>query len=394
MNPSYPNITYKELNAVTNVMKQKTLSRFVGAKQHDTMEMLSKKSKELNYWSDDKTFLGGNYVRKFEADFAKLLNVDYAVSVNSATSGLITALKALKQDDKTEIITTPYSFTASAAAISLAGYTPVFVDINRDTFIMDEDDIIRAITPKTKAILHVSWCGNAGNLGQIKRIADYYNLNLIEDASQSILNKYDNKFIGTIGDIGIFSFNEPKNITTGEGGMIVTNNEIFAVRSRMIRNHGEVIPDDNNTIFSDIIGYNFRLPEILAVIGIEQLKKLPSLNMIRKTNYEYVLNSIRNINFLVPQKITNSEYYPYCMSFKCKNPKIKNTIITTLTANNIPVSPGIPRLLSKHPCFKNENAFYKAYDVWNNYIGFFQIGYPNTVDNMDELINTLKEIKI
>jgi len=93
MNPSYPNITYKELNAVTNVMKQKTLSRFVGAKQQDTMEMLSKKSKELNYWSDDKTFLGGNYVRKFEADFAKLLNVDYAISVNSATSGLITALK-------------------------------------------------------------------------------------------------------------------------------------------------------------------------------------------------------------------------------------------------------------------------------------------------------------
>lgn len=406
MNPSCPNITHKELNAVNNVLKQRTLSSFVGAKHDNVLEMLHSKSKDLNYWIDGKTFLGGNYVRKFEADFAKMLDVDYAVSVNSATSGLITALLALKPDkdlDTKTIITTPYSFTASAAAISLAGYTPVFVNIDKDTFIMDEKAIEKAIRPNTKAILHVSWCGNAGNLKRIKEIADYHNLTLIEDASQSILNKYDDKFIGTIGDIGVFSFNEPKNMTTGEGGMVVTNNEMFAVRSRMIRNHGEVIPNAVDNRYDDIIGYNFRLPEVLAVIGIEQLKKLPALNKIRKINYEYILANIGDLDFLQPQKITNSEYYPYCMSFRVKQvrldtvSRLRDKLVKDLTDKNIPVSSGIPRLLFDHPCYSNltmENPVNFAYDVWNSYISFFQIGYPNTVEDQDLLIKALKEVEI
>jgi len=398
MKPSCPSITYKELNAVNNVMKQRTLSSFVGANHDGAMELLYMKSKDLNYWINGKTFLGGNYVRKFEADFAKMLNVDYAISVNSATSGLITALLALKPDNRKKIITTPYSFTASAAAISLAGYTPIFVDINPDTFILSERAIEEAIDDQTKAILHVSWCGNAGNLKKIKEIAEYHNITLIEDASQSILNKYNDEYIGTIGDIGVFSFNEPKNMTTGEGGMVVTNSETYAVRSRMIRNHGEAIPNIyNNIIHPDIIGYNFRLPEILAVIGIEQLKKLPALNKIRKLNYEYILENTKDIKALKPQVITNSEYYPYCMSFIVKNDGggvLKRKIVNHLSEKNIPISTGIPRLLHENYCYNKENIpkyMKEAAYIWNAYISFFQIGYPNTVADMEELISALKE---
>jgi perosamine synthetase len=386
-----------ELEAVSDLMNEGKFSKFVGAQHPSVKEFLRMPSVDLlnlSYPIPEKTFLGGENIRKFEGAWSEFVDSKYSISVNSATSGLITALLSLPKDYRYEVITTPFSFTASAAAISLANYTPVFVDIDRDTFCLNPQKVRETITENTKAVLYVSWCGNAGYLEQIKRICQEYNLYLIEDASQSPGNTYQNKCIGTWGDIGVFSFNEPKNIMTGEGGMIVTDNPILAERCRLIRNHGEAIPNEEDKYLHDIIGYNFRLTEIQAAIGIEQLKKLDTLNNIRKENYEYLKNGIEEIMFrtrVKPQKITNTEYYPYTASFFSYG---KAAICDILLRHSISVAEGIPRLLCDHPYYKNlEKVNVPEARILNNYyLGFFQIGWPNTTKEMQEILDVLKEV--
>ena len=181
-----------------------------------------------------------------------------------------------------EIICTPFSFTATSAAIVQANAVPIFSDIDLDTFNLDFSKIEKKITKKTKAIMAVHWNGNPGNFDQIVKICKKYNLKLIEDASQSPGILYNNKFLGTHGDVGVFSLNEPKNIMTGEGGIVVTDNEEIAIRGRLIRNHGEAIinKSDKKELKSIVVGYNFRLAEILAEIGIQQVRSLRKLNGI------------------------------------------------------------------------------------------------------------------
>lgn len=381
---SKPYTNEEEINAVIEVMRERDFSKFVGSPHENVKEYLNASSKDLLDLPLEKSFLGGKKVREFEAKWSELIGSTYSISVNSATSGLITALLSLPKDKRDEVITTPFSFTASAAAISLANYKTVFADIDIDTFCLCPREVKAAINKNTKAILYVSWCGNAGHLKEIKRLCQEYNLYLIEDASQSPTNKYQDKFIGTFGDIGVFSFNEPKNIMTGEGGMIVTENTILAERCRLIRNHGESIPDYEDTYLHDIMGYNFRLTEIQAAIGIVQLSKIYEINSIRKDNYNYLINNIT----ITPQKITNSEYYPYTASFKSHH---KDEILSKLKENNIPVASGIPRLLSQHPYYKNNKYCNNATWLQHQYLGFFQMGWPNTFIEMQKIVDAVKE---
>lgn len=384
---SKPYIT-TEIDSVTKVLSSGKLSSFIGSSHKAVRDFLPMISSEL-YKADlpEKNFFGGEKVREFEAMWSEKINSPYSISVNSATSGLITALLSLPKDERAEVITTPFSFTASCAAISLANYTPVFADID-DTFCLNPDSVKKSITKNTKAVLYVEWCGNAGHLKEIKRLCQEYNLYLIEDSSQAPMNKYENQYIGTIGDIGVFSFNEPKNIMTGEGGVIVTKNPILAERCRLIRNHGESIPNEEDKYLHDIMGYNFRLTEIQAAIGIEQLKKINMLNKIRQENYEYLQDGIKL--YCIPQRITNSEFYPYTAAFTV----VKNatSIYEKLSNKNIPVSLGIPRLLCDHPCYKNlsKNYLVHARILNTTYLGFFQIGWPNTTKEMNEIVETIR----
>ena len=141
----------------------------------------------------------------------------------------------------------------------------------------------------------VHWCGNAGDLDEIIGIAKDKGVPVIEDAAQAPASLYKDKFLGTHGDLGVFSFNEPKNLMTGEGGIVVTDNEELAVKARLIRNHGEAIVNENFTDkqLVNIVGYNFRLTELQAAIGIEQLKKTDKLNKIRSDNYKYLVANFK-----------------------------------------------------------------------------------------------------
>jgi dTDP-4-amino-4,6-dideoxygalactose transaminase len=201
--------------------------------------------------------------------------VKHAVTVNSWTSGLIAAVGAIGIEPGDEVIVTPWTMCATATAILHWNAIPVFADIEPETFNLDPKSVEANITPYTKAIMVADILGHSADMDALMEIAERYGLKVISDTAQAPGTYYKGKVTGTLGHVGGFSLNYHKHIHTGEGGILVTNDESIAERLKLIRNHAEaVVGDKGVTNLSNMIGYNFRLGEIECAIGIEQLKKL------------------------------------------------------------------------------------------------------------------------
>jgi len=298
--PAYNTIGEEEKIAAMNVLNSGNLSQFLGA------------------WHKD--FYGGPFVQQFEKDWAFTFGNKYAITVNSNTSGLITAIGALGIKPGDEVIVSPYTMSASALAPIIYGAVPVFADVDIDNFGLSPESIEKCITPRTRAILIVHIFGNPARMDEIMDIAHKHNLFIIEDCAQAPMASYKGKLVGSIGDIGIFSLNYHKHIHTGEGGVIVTNNDDIAEKCYLIRNHGENIVEPKG--IKDVTnthGFNFRLTEIQAAIGIEQLKKLPSLIEERIKNADYFANELVKIPGILPPSIEPENIHVYYMqAFKYK----------------------------------------------------------------------------
>jgi len=224
----------------------------------------------------------GEVVEEFEDKFAAYIGTDYAIATNSGTSALHTALAAQGIKEGDEVITTAFSFFATASCVLMQNATPVFVDIDPKTYNIDPALIEAKISDRTKAIIPVHLYGQPCEMRDIMDIAKANNLAVIEDAAQAHGAEYKAKKVGAIGDIGVFSFYSTKNIITGEGGMITTDNEEIAERARLIRNHGQ-----SRRYFHDCLGYNYRMTNIAAAIGLVQLKKIDTLSLRRMSNARY-----------------------------------------------------------------------------------------------------------
>ncbi len=403
---SRPYITGEEKKVLLDCLKNSQFSRFIGsptANVRDELRMTSAQALKLkDFWS----FLGGLYVRRFEAEWAKLHNVDYAIAVNSATSGLTAALLAAGIEPGDEVITSPFTFTATATSIVAAQAEPIFADVDLNTYCLDPRSIETKITPKTRAIMPVHILGNAGDLEAIKKIAHKHNLILIEDAAQAPGSKYNGQTLGTIGAAGVFSFQETKNVMTGEGGMIVTNDPKIAEKCRLIRNHGESIPvEDDGDDLKKVIGYNFRMQEPIAALGWAQAKKLRALNKIRRANGLYLRKKLQERfgEAIIPQELTNpADFSPYCLGLRWDYEKTglpRNLVAAALRAEGIPVSTGFPRLLSENMLFTRLRGGNGRYGIPNavelqyrQYLGFFQIGWPNTTKDMDDIVAAFAKI--
>jgi len=254
----YSSIAEEEKQAVMEVLETGVLSSFLGA------------------WHKD--FYGGTKVQAFERAWESFFSVKHAVSVNSLTSGLIAAVGAIGIEPGDEVIVSPWTMCASATAILHWNAIPVFADINQQTFNLDIASVAANITPYTKAIIAVDIFGHSANIDALMALAHRYGLKIISDTAQAPSALYHKKYAGTLAHIGGFSLNYHKHIHTGEGGMMVTNNDEYAERMRLIRNHAEaVVEQKGETNLSNMLGYNFRLGELEAAIGIEQLKKLPKI---------------------------------------------------------------------------------------------------------------------
>lgn len=239
----------------------------------------------------------GPKIEEFEEKVARFVGTKYAVGVNSGTSALHLCMRSLNIRDGDEVITTPFSFIASANSILFERARPVFVDIDENTLCMDVNQIRKKITPKTRAILPVHIFGHPCQMDKIVEIAERYNLVVIEDACEAIGAEFKGKKVGLFGSMGVFGFYPNKQITTAEGGMIVTDDEGIATLCRSMRNQGRDNGDESGLCHKRL-GYNYRMSELSAALGVVQMERLEEILKRRQRIaelYNEKLNKIEGI---------------------------------------------------------------------------------------------------
>lgn len=290
--PPYNPIGNEETEAAAAVVRTGMLSDFIGG--------------------DCEKFLGGKQVREFERRWAEYHMVNHAVSFNTATSALIAAIGASGILPGDEVIVIAYSMCISSTAPLFYDAIPVFADIEEDCFCMNPDSLAQKITPRTKAVLSVDLFGQSSDMISINAIAKKHNLKVICDAAHVPGCEYTGGYAGTFGDIGVYSLNQHKIIHCGEGGIAVTNDDELALRLQLIRNHAEaVVGGMNYRNLTNMVGGNYRMPEMEAAIATEQLKKLPTLLKQRVELADYLTEKLSAFEFLTPPLIRENSKHVY-----------------------------------------------------------------------------------
>lgn len=331
-----------EALAVLSVLKSGVLSQFLGENHPD--------------------FFGGPKVQEFEKKSAEYFGVKHAITVNSWTSGLICAVGSLGIEPGDEVILPPWTMSATAMAILHWNAIPIFADITDTDYCLDPDDVRKKITSRTKAIIAVDIFGNSAPMQELRDIAIEHNLKIICDTAQSPGAKYSGQFAGTIADIGGISLNYHKHIHTGEGGILFTNDDELAMRMKLIRNHGEsVVEGMGITRIDNIIGYNFRLGEIEAAIGLVQLRKLSKIILKKQWIANAITEELKELPGLITPKISwnlDHVYYVYPLQLM---PDIagfeRSILINALRAEGLSnLSEGY-RILHTLPIFREKKAY-------------------------------------
>lgn len=315
-----PYLGTEEKNAVLSVLKEGTL----------TSSSLS----------------GGNNVREFEKLASSFVKSKYAIAVNSGTAALQASLYALNIQKGDEVIIPSFTFVATANAVISTGAKPIFVDIIKENFTINPDEIEKKISKKTKAIIPVHLYGNVALIERILEISKKYNLRVIEDAAQSLGSSFDGKHTGTFSDLGCYSLYPAKVMTSGEGGLIVTNNKKLHEKLLMIRNHGMIKGYD-----SRIFGLNLRLPEISAAIAKIQIKKLPGFLQIRKKNAKYLSQLISDLKIVFPKERSKENKNWYLYTITVQN---RNKILKKLNSMGIGATPYYSIPIHKTPFYKQK----------------------------------------
>ena len=233
--------------------------------------------------------------KELEAELRKTLKTDYAQLVSSGTAAVSAALAASGVGAGDEVIMPTFTFVASFEAIMMLGAIPVLVDID-DTLTLDPQAVEQAITSKTKAVMVVQMCGSMGDMDKLKHICDKHNLLLIEDACQAIGGSYKGKPLGSVGDLGCFSFDFVKTVTCGEGGAVITDNKKFYLNADHYSDHGhDHIGKDRGAETHPFLGYNFRISELHSAVGLAQIKRLDEFLAIQKKHYTILRDKLSDI---------------------------------------------------------------------------------------------------
>ena len=311
------------------------------------------------------SFYGGPEVQALENEWNEYYGSKYSVSVNSATSGLYMAIGALGIGYGDEVIVSPYTMSACAMAPMIYGAIPVFADVD-DMGSLDPKSIKTLVSSRTKAILVVHQFGIPAQMDEIMEIANKYNLKVIEDCAQAHGAKYRGQYVGTIGNIGVFSLNVNKTIQSGEGGVCVTNDKDLHYRLALIRNHGEaVVEAAEYDDITNIAGFNYRMTELQAAVCRVQLNILDGLNTERLKLVKQLNNGLREFDFLVvPEEKHDCEstYYVYPLKFLSEIAGIKREqFVEAVNAEGINFFQGYVKPLYTQPVYQKRSLFKNGY---------------------------------
>jgi len=307
---------------------------------------ISKDDKKIVHKALSQSMLTlGPQLEKFESDFCKYSNSKYAIAVSNCTAALHLSLMALGIKKNDEVIIPDLTFVADANAILACNAKPVITDINKENFFLSISNIKKNITKKTKAIIPVHIYGQVCNIDEILDVAKDNNLKVIEDCAHAVGTFHKSKHVGTLGSTGCFSFYPTKNITTAEGGMVITNSKQIAEKVRQLRSHGMTKSLQNRYsseypwIF-DILqpGYNYRLDEIRAALGITQLKRIKKINDLRKKASTYYHKNLQNIpGIILPDMVNDRTHSYHLYTIRVTNPyKLsRNQLFKKLKNNGI-----------------------------------------------------------
>lgn len=294
----------------------------------------------------------GPKVKEFEEKLAKYCGTKYAVVVSNGTAALHVAYLAAGLKEGDEVITAPNTFVATSNMILATGAKPVFCDIARNNWNIDEKQIESLITPKTKAIVPIHFAGRPCEMDTIMNIAKKHRLIVIEDACHALGATYKNKKIGSIGDMTVFSFHPVKSITAGEGGAVLTNNESFYKKMLLLRGHG-IHKDQNNFNVMAEMGYNYRMTDIQAALGISQLKKLDRFIKIRCQAVKWYEKNLKNVDEIILPKPDDkkhlSSWHLFVIQTKSQNNRM--SLYNFLKENSVEVNFHYPAVYS-HPYYR------------------------------------------
>lgn len=311
-----PEITTEEINAVNDVMKSGILAQ-------------------------------GSRVAQLEEDFAAYCGTKHALAVSSGTAALHAALHAAGIKEGDEVITVPFSFIATINPILMVGATPVLVDVEPDTFCMDVSKLEQAITPRTKAIIPVHLYGQPADMDEINAIALEHSLIVIEDSCQAVAADYKGNKTGSLGALGCFSLYATKNIMCGEGGIVTTDSDEYAAAIKSFRQHGMSAP-----YVYDELGYNYRLTDLQAAIGVEQLKKIDRFTNRRQLNARLLsegLQGIEGIILPVVRADRTHAFHQFTIRITEDFPLTRDDFVSLLHSKDIGAGVYYPRALHMYP---------------------------------------------
>jgi len=307
----------------------------------------------------------GPKVDEFEKRIAEYCDAKYAVAMSSGTATLHAACAVAGISQGDEVITTPITFAATANAIVYCGGKPVFADIREDTLNIDSGEIRKRLSPKTKAILPIDFAGHPADLDEIKAIARERGIIVIEDASHALGAEYKGRKIGSLADMTIFSFHPVKHITTGEGGMILTNNKEFYEKLKIFRHHGIVHKPNKGSWYYEIpqLGHNFRLTDFQCALGLSQLKRLAIFIQRRReiaTRYNEAFAKMEEIITPFEEDFVKAVYHIYVIRLRTEMLKVgRKETFEALRAENIGVNVHyLP--LHLHPFYQRQFGYKKG----------------------------------